>query len=428
MTGFIDAQDFLFSLRNTGSKYGIERVERWAQLLGNPQDQVSCIHIAGTNGKGSTCALIESVFREAGYRTGMFTSPHLLYLGERVQVNRMPINKEVLLRYIEQLKVSAYQLEEEGYDHPSFFEYITMLAFLYFKDQEVDVAIIETGLGGRLDSTNIIKRPLATAITSISFDHMHILGSTIPAIAGEKAGIIKRGCPVVIGDLPLEADKVVMEKTLVEKAPLYRITEIFGYDIKAYPETNLHGKYQRKNAAIAVGICELLKNRFTLTDAVIEKGLHSVNWRGRWERIILANGHELILDAAHNEEGIRMLVQGLEELGSHDLTFIIGSLDVERAKALLEGIAPFAKKIIFVSPKQERALSAERLAALMPSIFSGVVEWSTVETLFPCHAVCCKSSEQTPTIITGSLYLLGEALERLEGLESVFGAVFQDKM
>ena len=202
-------RSYLYGLRHRGSLYGVDRMREFIRHLGHPEKAYPVVHVAGTNGKGSTCAMLESIFRQAGLKTGLFTSPHLVHQGERVQVNRQILTREEVMEYTRRLKPIAEAIEKEHTDHhPSFFEFMTGMAFLRFAEEQVDIGIFETGLGGRLDATNVLN-PEVSVITSISLDHTDILGDTLEAIAAEKAGIIKPGKPVIMGLLPLEAEKVI---------------------------------------------------------------------------------------------------------------------------------------------------------------------------------------------------------------------------
>ncbi|MFW6218065.1 MAG: bifunctional folylpolyglutamate synthase/dihydrofolate synthase, partial [Verrucomicrobiota bacterium] len=203
-----ETRDYLYSLRDRGSKYGIERMQRFVAELGHPERRFPVIHVAGTNGKGSVCAMLEAIYRANGYRTGLYTSPHLVHLGERVQVDRLPLTETDIVRHCERLRPVAAALGAgKPEEHPSFFEFMTAMAFLQFADAQVDLAILETGLGGRLDATNVAA-PELSVITSVSLDHTELLGDSLAKIAREKAGICKPRKPVLLGRLPPEAEAV----------------------------------------------------------------------------------------------------------------------------------------------------------------------------------------------------------------------------
>ncbi|MEM8550659.1 MAG: Mur ligase family protein, partial [Verrucomicrobiota bacterium] len=255
---------YLYGLRNRGSKYGLERMQRLVEALGYPQLSYPVIHVAGTNGKGSVCAMLESIYRHAGYRVGLLTSPHLVHLGERVQVDRMPLSDRQITAYVDQLRPVAESLSRGKADtHPTFFELIAAIGFLHFRQEQVDLAVIETGLGGRLDATNVVE-PLASVITSIGLDHTEILGDTLAVIAGEKAGIIKTGRPVVLGGLEDEAETVIRRRAAELGASISSIAAAYSHSAD-YPETNLAGTYQRINAATASLTAEVLVSHLQVT-------------------------------------------------------------------------------------------------------------------------------------------------------------------
>ena len=251
---------YLYDLRNRGSSFGIERMLKFVQLLGNPQHEFPIIHVAGTNGKGSVCTMLDSIYRSNGYKVGLFTSPHLTELGERIRINGKNISENEIKSWVKKLKPVASKMEKEGSEHPTFFEFMTAIAFLNFKKNNVDIAIIETGLGGRLDSTNVVL-PKLSIITTISKDHCAILGDTLEEIATEKAGIIKHQVPVLIGSLPVCASGVV-EKIAEERDTLVSVIDESKHE--SFPSTNLKGSYQRQNAAIALRASEMLENEITV--------------------------------------------------------------------------------------------------------------------------------------------------------------------
>ena len=264
--------DRLFALKPAGRSYGIDRMHRLAAELGHPEQSVPCVHVAGTNGKGSVSAMVEAILHAAGWRTGLYTSPHLVRLGERVQVDRVRLTAEEIVVYADELGTVAARIGADPEMAPTFFEYLTAMAFLQFARKRCDVAVIEVGLGGRLDATNVVM-PEVSVITSIAMDHCEILGDTLEKIAAEKAGIIKPGRPVVLGRVPPEAERVIREIAAQRGAPLVSVTEEFGHDVDGYPRTNLEGDYQRWNAATATLVTRLLGARWRITPEAIARGL-----------------------------------------------------------------------------------------------------------------------------------------------------------
>ena len=252
----MDYLDYLFSLRNKGSTFGIERMELLISEMDSGLLSFPVIHVAGTNGKGSTCSMLDAIYRENGYSVGLFTSPHLVDLGERIRVNGKILSGEILQKEVEKLKPICQRIGEKNAEmHPSFFEFMTAIAFSVFHQENVDLAIIETGLGGRLDSTNVVN-PVISVITTISLDHCNILGDTLEKIAFEKAGIIKQSCPVLTGWLPRQANKVI-KAVAEEKGSFFKsLADEKAFD--SLPETNLQGNHQKRNAALALNVCESL--------------------------------------------------------------------------------------------------------------------------------------------------------------------------
>ncbi len=417
LQNYADVQAYLFGLKAKGVKYGIDRMRSWVGALGNPERATPVIHIAGTNGKGSTAAMLESIFSEAGWRTGLYTSPHLVRLGERVQVERRLLSESEITAYTNELRVLAEAVSRETPDdHPSFFEFMTAMAFLQFAREKCDIAIVEVGMGGRLDATNVVDPELAV-ITSIGLDHCEFLGNTLEEIAAEKAGIIKHGRPVVIGLLPEPAERVIRAIAKERHAPLYSVRDALGDSFEAYPKTNLEGDYQRINAATAALAARLLADKWRLTEDSVRRALLKVRWPGRWQRRLLA-GRPLILDASHNPEGATTLEANLARLTAETQrppVVIMGVLGAARAKPLIETVCRHAREIHLVMPQQARACRFEELEALVPKDFSGRVRRASVAELFPGPDLACTAGTAEDTVVvTGSIYLLGEVLARLE--------------
>lgn len=409
-------QDYLFGLKARGVRFGIDRMRELVTALGNPEKRVPVIHVAGTNGKGSTSALLESIFRNAGRRTGLYTSPHLVRLGERVQVDRHILTEAEILAYTAELRPIAERLSAGAPDeHASFFEFMTAMAFLQFARRRCDVAIIEVGLGGRLDATNVVD-PEVAVITSIGLDHCEMLGYSLAEIAWEKAGVIKPGRPVVVGRVPPEAEAVIRRRAAEVSAPVYSVREAFGDGVAGYPRTNLAGDYQRWNAATATLVARCLPPTWGLTPEVVTGGLLTANWPGRWQRASLG-GRRLVLDASHNPEGAAVLDENLRALVEETRqapVVVTGVLGVARARPLLETIARHAREIHLVVPQQARASTHAELEALIPAGFTGRVRRTTVAAVFPDARTCAVGEAGEVVVVTGSIYLLGEVMERIE--------------
>lgn len=404
----------LFGRKAEGSRFGIDRMRLLAAALGHPERAVPCLHVAGTNGKGSVSAMLDAILRAAGWRTGLYTSPHLVHLGERVQVDRHPLTEDEIVAYGAELEPVAARLgAADPGDAPAFFELMTAMAFLQFSRKACDVSVIEVGLGGRLDATSVVT-PEVAVITSIAMDHCEILGDSLGQIAAEKAGIIKPGRPLVVGRVPREAEAVIARIAAERGAPVRWVRQVYGEDLAAYPRTSLEGDYQRWNAATATLAAEALDARWRLSPEVVHAGLAAVDWPGRWQRV-QAGGRLVILDSSHNPEGAAVLSSNLARLVVETgrrpvvITGILGSV---RARPLLAAIAEHAAEIVLVPPDQPRACTVEELRELIPAAFSGPVRSGRVDTLFPEGGACDAGPPDGVVVVTGSLYLLGEVLTR----------------
>jgi dihydrofolate synthase/folylpolyglutamate synthase len=402
-TGYAAVQDYLFSLKARGLKFGVDRMRVLVEALGHPERRYPVIHVAGTNGKGSVAAMLDAV-------------PHLVKLGERVQVNRRLLGEAEIIAYTNELRPVAEQATLFGTDdHPSFFEFMTAMAFLQFARQAADLAVVEVGLGGRLDATNVVE-PEVTAITSIGFDHCDMLGDRLELIAAEKAGIIKTRRPVVLGRMPAVAEAVIRAIAAEREAPVTTVREVYGDELARYPQTNLEGDYQRWNAATATLVARLLPARWGLTDAVVARGLLRANWPGRWQRMTLG-GRPLILDASHNPEGAQVLDANLAKLvaeSGRKPIVMTGALGEYRARALLEVIARHAGEIHLAIPHQARACGYGELEHCVPAAFGGRVVRTTVGEVFPEPHRCAIGGAGDTVVVTGSIYLIGEVFERIE--------------
>ncbi len=413
----------LFALRNRGSKYSLDRMQALCAAWGNPQDEYPAIHVAGTNGKGSVCAMFESVLRAHSFLCGLYTSPHIVYLGERLRLGGKNIPVRELLALMEEVSASADEIfSDKGDDEkPSFFEHMTLAAFAYFARKNADFAVIETGLGGRLDATNVLKTPRLCVITSISLDHTDMLGNSIAEIAREKAGIIKQGVSVVCGFMPDEAKRVIKEVAASKNSKAYFLDET-NADISSMPHTNLECGYQRRNAALVMLALRVMKAEnpsFKFDESIALSALMRVDWRARWQKIPLKeNGTFMILDASHNEEGARELEKNLAALSKENaekkIVVALGSLEKTRARALLRAASAHAGRLILMRPDNPRSLSQNDLSALLDYPHPPY-EACEVAELFPRKNFCAKIAEDEILVCTGSIYLAGEILGALEG-------------
>ena len=395
------AINFLHGLQMFGTSFGLERAQKLAELAGNPQDKLRFIHVAGTNGKGSTCAMLESIYRAAGLRVGLFTSPHLVSFRERIQVNRQIVSEADVARLVEVLRAS------NGGSDATLFEIATVMAMKYFAEQKCDLVIWETGLGGRLDATNIVT-PLASVITNIAFDHQQWLGDTLAKIAAEKAGIIKPGVPVVTATDAPEALRVIEAVANQVGSPLTSIGNNPASSIR-HP-ASLLGDHQKLNAALALATVNVLQNQIPVSAEQIQAGLATVNWPGRLQLVQKPDGRKILLDGAHNVAGAETLSAALgKHFAGARPVFIFGALQDKQWPHICRILAPLAAKIFTVPVASERTAGANDLADCFHSANPAVA----VTVCDNLAAALTASKDEPFVVITGSLYLVGEALERL---------------
>ena len=410
-----DTARWLCTLKNNGSKFGVDRMALLVEALGHPERAFPSILIAGSNGKGSTAAMLDAIYRAHGLHTGLYTSPHLVRLGERVQVNRTPLSDEAIVAYTAELRPIAERLAANNpEDAPSFFEFMTAMAFLEFQRRSVDVAIVEVGLGGRLDATNILA-PRLSVITSISLEHTNYLGNTLKKIASEKGGIIKPDTPVVLGMLPTQARNTLKKIACERNARLYSMANRFHLDSKSafLPDTNLAGHHQRLNAATALLAAETLSCEIPIVQNTALGALKNVNWPARWQTLPLPGNRRLILDVAHNAECASaidpLLSQLVRETGCAPVV-VTGALGMERARPLFAVLTKYARALHLVRPEQDRACDFAELESCIPPNFRGEVVRAELPTLFPAPGECALGTEGDTVVVTGSVYLAGEVL------------------
>jgi dihydrofolate synthase/folylpolyglutamate synthase len=395
---------WLYGMQGLGIKLGLEKTRLFLKTLQWEQGAQRVLHVAGTNGKGSVCAMLESICRAGGLTTGMFTSPHLVTFRERIRLNGEMAAREEIAEDLAHIREVCAAMETP----PTFFEITTALAFQIFARARPDVVILETGLGGRLDSTNVI-RPLVSVIASVGMDHMHILGGTLAEIAWEKAGIIKEGIPVVTGPLAEEAAEVVARIARERNAPLIQMTEaLTGVEI------GLKGEHQRMNAAVAVRALEAAGLEFTRSQ--VAEGLRAVQWPGRFQWVQY-EGRQFILDGAHNADAVRTLVATWRETyGDARPRIILGIVRDKDAAAICGELADIAAEFVVVPVRNPRGGLPEDLR----HIASQWALTSVCPTLV--EAIANAPAGATPTLITGSLFLIGEALVAL-GVAEASGEV-----
>ena len=366
-----EALTYIHSISWRGSKPGLERISGMMEQLGNVQEDLKFIHIAGTNGKGSVSAMLSSVLTAAGYRTGLFISPYIMRFNERMQVNGVPISDEELAEIVTEVQPVAESMAER----PTEFEIITAAAFLWFARQKCDIVVLETGLGGRLDATNLISKNVCAVITNLGMDHMEYLGNTLGEIAGEKCGILKPGCPVVAYRSAPEAMKVIRARAKELECPVR--TADFGkikalsadlqgqtFQYKQFPELTVHllGAHQLKNAAVALETISVLRKAgWEIPDEAVVHGMDATRWPGRFE--VLQDNPLVIVDGAHNPQGVESLIAAVKEyLPGQHIVCVTGVLADKDWKPMMDRLKTVVSDFVAVTPDSPRALGNVRLA------------------------------------------------------------------
>lgn len=424
---------YLEELRVLGSNYGLERTERLLELLGNPHKKLKLIHIAGTNGKGSTSSIIGKVLIEHGYKVGFFNSPHLEEIEETIRINDENIPEEDLVYLLEEIKPYVNKVVEEGYKHPTEFEVLTCIMFLYLYRQKVDFGVIEVGLGGRLDSTNVIK-PILSIITSISLDHTNILGNTIQEITNEKAGIIKEAIPVITCNQKDEALYIIKNKALLTKSKLtivdskdFVFLEIVNDDIpyqrvsvnfnnnKYTLDLALLGKHQIINLSLAIKALEELEklNYIKVDINKLYKGVKNVKWKGRLE--VLKKDPFIVIDGAHNIAGIEFLKSNIEEYFKYkNLYLILGILADKNVEEMVKIIAPLATEVYTVTANSIRATSANELKEVVLKYNNNCISFDDYNKAIQISL--SKANKDDLIVASGSLYMIGEIRKKLNNI------------
>jgi dihydrofolate synthase/folylpolyglutamate synthase len=406
---YAEAIQFLYGLRLFGLKLGLENTRRLAELAGNPHHRLRFIHVAGTNGKGSTCAMLESVYRAAGHRVGLFTSPHLVRFSERIQVNRQAIPEAEVVRGVDRLRGLLTQFPSDH--HPTFFEVVTVLALIYFADQQCDLVIWETGMGGRLDATNIVA-PLASLITNIQFDHQKWLGTTRAQIAAEKAGIIKSRVPALTATDDPEALAVIVQTAQAQQAPLTRVDRSHpAFRQAARLRLSLLGDHQKLNAALAMAAVHTLTPQLPVRELELRHGLEHVRWPGRLQLIARPDGRHFLLDGAHNLAGAQTLKAALARyFPAVRPTLILGILEDKDWFHMCQLLAPLASRIRCVPVRSERTAAPDALARAC----AGSPPATETRACATLEEALSLSQDGPFVVVAGSLYLVGEAMELLQ--------------
>lgn len=406
-----------------GSVLGLDRMNALLEKLGNPQDTIKVIHVAGTNGKGSICRYVYEVLQAGGYKTGLYTSPFLEVFNERIEFNGAYISDEDLEIYTEKVLAKAKEMVAEGLESPTEFEIVTAIAFLYFAEKQADYVVLEVGLGGTGDSTNVVKKPLACIIASISLDHTDRLGNTIEAIAREKAGIIKEGCPVISSTDNETAKAVIKARAEELHADFYDTSKAeqnilkeeldgttFGVNIldKDYEiKIGMLGRHQMQNATAALAALTLLQRegKIQLTDEAMLAGFAKAKQIGRFE--IMETEPYVILDGAHNPDGSRVLKQAMEKhFAGKKILMVTGILADKDIDEVFENFTDITKDFVVTEPNNPRKMHAEELAAQISAKGGNCI--IKAEPAEAVNYARSQNGEYDVILFTGSLYLIGE--------------------
>jgi len=424
-----EALRWIHGIQRFGMNPGLERIKALLDSLGNPQRKLNYLHIGGSNGKGSVAAFAAGVLETAGYRVGMYTSPYLVQFTNRMAINGEDISQERLVEMVARIKPKVEAIAADpDLGHPTEFEVVTAIAFTYFAEEAPDLVILEVGLGGRLDATNVID-PLATIITTVSLEHTQILGSTVEEVAGEKAGIIKEGCDVVTGATG-KALEVIQQKCRDKKANLY----IAGQDFEARVQSSnlegqnfqyrgightfedLHitmlGEYQAGNAALALAALELLEEKgFYVREEAVQSGLGSTRWPGRLE--VMRRAPLVVLDGAHNLEAFQGLRHSVKTAFSYRyLVLVLGLLADKALEEILQEIVPLADSVILTTPNSPRAADPWMLQEIVSGLSPGPVH--VVENISGAVKLALSMARSPDMVlVAGSLYLISDVRHQL---------------
>lgn len=424
---YAETLDFIHSSSGVFCKPGLDRISALCHSLGNPESKLKFIHVGGTNGKGSTSSMLASILVAAGYRVGLYTSPYVKKFNERMRINGEEISDSELAEIADTVRPFV----EKMTDKPTEFELITAIAFEYFRRGGCDVVVLEVGMGGRLDSTNVIENPLLSIITGISLDHVAFLGDTVEKIAFEKAGIIKHGCPVIFGGDSDEAKSVISrvasEKCAKIHYPDYQSIEIksaslsgtkFNYKAHQNLSISLLGSYQPRNAAVVLEAVQILRDAgLAITDKAVAAGLKSARWPARFE--VIHDEPTVIFDGAHNAEGIKAAVESIKQyFGNMRVIIFTGVLKDKDYEEIASCISSVAREAFTITPDNPRALSAE--------------EYASVLSRYGTHATPCKSTKEairlgiltalennTALCCLGSLYTYADVIKSVQDCKAI---------
>ncbi len=417
-----EALEYIHGISWTFCKPGLDRIRELCSGLGNPEKCLKFVHIAGTNGKGSTASMLSSVLTSAGYKVGLFTSPYIYRFNERMKVAGRDIPDDMLAKITEYVRPIA----EKMTDKPTEFELITAIAFEYFKRESCDIVVLEAGLGGRLDSTNVIDTSVLSVITGIALDHTAILGDTVEKIACEKAGIIKKGVPVLFGGTDKSAEAVirsvaaergsefyVADYSLLNVEKLDMSGSIFSYRGREKLKIHLLGAYQPKNAALVTEAVDILNSHgFAISENALRDGLSAARWRARFE--VIAQEPTVIFDGAHNPEGIDAAVESIKEYyGEERVIIMSGVLADKDYKYIASRIAEVSGKVFTITPDNSRALSADDYAAVLSTLGVEATPCDSIKTALSLGISAARKAD-TALFCLGSLYTYSDVLKSIE--------------
>ena len=419
-----EALDYIHSISWTFCKPGLERIEELCSRLGDPQNELRFIHVAGTNGKGSFCSMLSSVLRKSGLKVGLYTSPYIRFFNERMCIDGEPISNEELAELTEYVRPIADSMT----DKPTEFELITAIAFEFFKRHNCDVVVLEAGMGGRLDSTNIIRNPYLSVITGIALDHTAFLGDTVEKIAAEKAGIIKDGAPVLFGGTDESAAIVIDAAAKQRGSDLFRVDysklvnvrpslEGTVFDFGEYSDLSIRllGMYQPRNAVSVITAVDILRARgLDISDESLREGLAAAVWQGRFE--VICKDPLMIFDGAHNPQGISSAVESIKTyFGNKKVYLLTGVLRDKDYTAIAKDLSAVAQKAFTLTPDSPRALTAAEYAE---TLRSAGIESTAYETLSDALTFAMKSAKEdnAPLVCLGSLYVYSSLIDEIEKL------------
>lgn len=416
---YTEALDYIHGALKFGVKLGLKNITTLLDLMENPHKKLKFVHIAGTNGKGSTAAFISSILIEAGYKVGVFTSPYLERFSERIRVGADEISESDVARITEIIRDKINIMIDMGYNHPTEFEIVTALAMQYYYEKDCDIVVLEVGLGGRFDSTNVIDSALVSVITAIGYDHMKILGNTLSEIAFEKAGIIKPSGEVVLYSQSLEVEKVIEDVCAIRGARLHKVDfssieiascsedgQVFHYKQLRNLNISLIGQHQTRNAVMAVEACKIVSQKgYPISEDAIRRGLEKAKWPGRME--VIKKEPLFLIDGAHNAQGAEILREALDAyFPDKRRIFIFGVLKDKDYMSIIKTVIPGSEAVIAVTPDSDRALPAEELAILLKPYCKNILISDTIEGAV--KEAYQLSSKNDIICAFGSLYYIGK--------------------